>query len=62
MTAWAETTLLTGEGDKPGTMLAWSVAAVGAADAGEAEVQVAATKEPADHFADDRSPRTVALA
>ncbi len=55
MAAWTKATLLAGEGDEH------LVSAVGAADAGEAEVQVAATEEPAGDFADDRSPRTECL-
>ncbi len=55
MAAWTEATLLAGEGDEH------LVAAVGATDAGEAEVQIAAAKESAGHVADDRTPRAVAL-
>ena len=56
MAAWTEAALLAGEGDEH------LVAAVGATDAGEAEVQIAAAKESAGHVADDRTPRAVALA
>ena len=54
MAARTETTLLAGEGDEH------LVAAVGATDACEAEVQIAAAKESAGHVADDRTPRAVA--
>ena len=37
------------------------MAAVGATDAGEAEVQIAAAKESAGHVADDRTSRGVVL-
>ena len=48
-----EAALLTGERDERLEV------AVGATDAGEAVVQVAAAKESAGHVADNRSPRTV---
>ena len=54
MAAWTEAALLAGEGDEH------LVAAVGATDAGEAEVQIAAAKESAGHLTDDRTPRAVA--
>ena len=52
--AWTEAALLAEEGDEH------LVAAVGATDAGEAEVQIAAAKESAGHLTDDRTPRAVA--
>ena len=55
MAAWTKAALLTGESDEH------FVAALGAADASEAEVQVAATKEASGDLADDRSPATIAL-
>jgi hypothetical protein len=53
MAAWTEAALTAGEGDEH------LVSTIGATDAGEAEVQVAAAEESAGHVADDRSPRTV---
>jgi hypothetical protein len=53
MAAWTEAALLAGEGDEH------LVAAVGATDAGEAEVQITTEEESTGHIADDRSPRTV---
>jgi hypothetical protein len=50
MAAGTEAALLTGIGDKH------LVLADVAADAGEAEVQIAAAQEPPGHVADDRSP------
>ena len=55
MAARTEAALLTGEGDEH------LVLAVGAADAGEAEVYIAAAKEPPGHVPDDRSPWAVAF-
>jgi hypothetical protein len=54
MATWTEATLLAGEGDEH------LVAAVGATDACEAEVQIAAAMESLGHVADDRRPWAVA--
>ena len=51
--AWTEAALLAGYGDEH------LVAAVGATNASEAEVQIATPKEPAGHVTDDRTPRAV---
>ena len=55
MAAWTNATLRAGEGDEH------FVAAVRAANAGKAEVQVAAAEEPADDLSDDASPLAVAF-
>ena len=49
MAAWTEAALLAGERDEH------LVVAVGATDAGEAEVKIAAAKESAGHLTEDRS-------
>ena len=54
MATWTEAALLAGEGDEH------LVAAVGATDARETEVQIAAAKESAGHVTDTRTPRAVA--
>jgi hypothetical protein len=50
---WAEATLTTGEGDEH------FVTAVGAADAGKAQMGIAAAEQSAGNLADDRPPRSV---
>jgi len=47
--------LLAGESDEPGTMLAWSVLTVGAANSGEAFLQIAALEKGGHRLLDDRS-------
>ncbi len=53
MATWTEASLLTGERDEH------LVVAVGATDAGEAVVQIAAAKESTGHVTDDPTPRAV---
>ena len=55
MTTWAETALSTGKRDEH------FVSAVGAADASEAEVQIATAEQTTRDLADDGSPRAVML-
>ena len=55
MTTWAETALSTGKRDEH------FVSAVGAADASEAEVQIATAEQTTRDLADDGSPGTVML-
>jgi hypothetical protein len=59
MAGWAGASLLAGEGNEPGTMLAWSLFAVHATNSSKTFMQIAALEKGCYGSLDHRAPEAV---